>query len=96
MIPRLIMQAQAPRQPNYWLVKTRQGGVVGHVKSLTICHTSKQVVSALLVLRDNGQQMHIAWERFEIAGEQLMLRVPVELVRLAPHSGPETYGQTNP
>ena len=90
------MQAQAPRQPNYWVVRTQQGRVLGHVKSLTICHTSKQAVSALLVLRDNGQQMHIPWERFEIAGEQLVLRVPAELVRLVPHSGPETYGQTNP
>lgn len=39
---------------------------------------------------------HIPWERFEIAGEQLMLRVPVELVRLAPRFGQETYGQTDP
>ncbi len=90
------MQAQIPQQPNYFVVKTHQGRVIGHVKSLTICHTSKQVVSALLVLRDNGQQMHIPWNRFDISEEQLVLRVPAGLLRPTPHSGSETYGQTNP
>ena len=89
------MQAQAPRQPNYWLVKTRQGGVVGHVKSLTICHCSKQIVSALIVLRDSGQQVQIPWNRFDMVEEQLVLRVPVGRLTRELQSCRETPGQAH-
>jgi sporulation protein YlmC with PRC-barrel domain len=77
MLDELIMQTQSRVQPQQWVVKTRQGSVVGHVKSLTICHCSKQIVSALLVLRNSGQQVQIPWNRFEMVEEQLVLRVPV-------------------
>ena len=62
----LIMQTQSRVQPQQWVVRTRGGSVVGHVKSLTICHCSKQIVSALLVLRNSGQQVQIPWNRFDM------------------------------
>ncbi|MBK8378748.1 MAG: hypothetical protein IPL14_12600 [Nitrospira sp.] len=71
------MQTQSRVQPQQWVVKTRRGSVVGHVKSLTICHCSKQIVSALLVLRNSGQQVQIPWNRVDMVEEQLVLRVPV-------------------
>ena len=56
-----------------WPVKSRQGKVLGYVKTLTIHPSSKQVVSVILVLRYTGHQMRLPWDRFEIAGEQLLL-----------------------
>ena len=91
----LIMQTQSRVQPQQWLVKTRQGGVVGHVKSLTICHCSKQIVSALLVLRNSGQQVQIPWNRFDMVEEQLVLRVPVGRLTRELQSCRETHGQAH-
>lgn len=91
----LIMQTQSRVQPQQWVVKTRRGSVVGHVKSLTICHCSKQIVSALLVLRNSGQQLHIPWNRFDMVEEQLVLRVPVGRLTRELQVCRETHGQAN-
>ena len=91
----LIMQTQSRVQPQQWVVKTRRGSVVGHIKSLTICHCSKQIVSALLVLRNSGQQVHIPWNRFDMVEEQLVLRVPVGRLTRELQSCRETHGQEN-
>ena len=91
----LIMQTQSRVQPQQWVVKTRRGSVVGHIKSLTIRHCSKQIVSALLVLRNSGQQVHIPWNRFDMVEEQLVLRVPVGRLTRELQSCRETHGQAN-
>ena len=91
----LIMQTQSRVQPQQWVVKTRRGSVVGHIKSLTICHCLKQIVSALLVLRNSGQQVHIPWNRFDMVEEQLVLRVPVGRLTRELQSCRETHGQAN-
>lgn len=91
----LIMQTQSRVQPQQWVVQTRRGSVVGHIKSLTICHCSKQIVSALLVLRNSGQQVHIPWNRFDMVEEQLVLRVPVGRLTRELQSCRETHGQAN-
>ena len=91
----LIMQTQSRVQPQQWVVRTRGGSVVGHVKSLTICHCSKQIVSALLVLRNSGQQVQIPWNRFDMVEEQLVLRVPVGRLTRELQSRRETHGQAN-
>jgi hypothetical protein len=54
-------------------MKSRQGKVLGYVKNLTIHPSSKQAVSAILVLRHTGHQMRLPWDRFEFSGEQLYL-----------------------
>ena len=60
--------------PSRWPVKNAQGKVLAYVKSLTIHPSSHQVVSATVILRRTGIQMRLPWEKFEIAGEQLLVR----------------------
>jgi hypothetical protein len=67
------MPGKSSIRPQRWPVKSRQGKVLGYVKSLTIHSSAKQVVSVILVLRHTGHEMRLPWDRFEIAGEELLL-----------------------
>ncbi len=60
--------------PSRWLVKNAKGQVLAYVKSLTVHPSSHRVISATVVLKRTGIQMRLPWEKFEIAGEQLLVR----------------------
>jgi hypothetical protein len=57
-----------------WPVKDAQGNVLAYVKSLTIHPASPQVVSATVILRRSGAELRLPWDRFEMAGEQLLVK----------------------
>jgi len=60
-----------------WSVKNSQGKLIGYIKSLTVHPFSHKVTSATVVLKRTGVQMRLPWNRFEIAGEQLLV-IPIE------------------
>lgn len=48
---------------------------MAYVKSLTVHPSSHRVTSATVILKHTGVQMRLPWDRFEMAGEQLLVTV---------------------